>query len=307
VARGIIAVGQIAIGGIAVGQVAVGVIALGQVGAGLLFAVAQLAWGWAAVGQLGAGAGLTIGQFAAGPDAMGPIVWGGRLSWLVLSALWTGTAIVLAARARAQRGPFRRLLEMRGVTIQDARPGLVVVAGRVVAGRTVEGPVSKRVCVGYDVRRLVLDRAPRCERHCEDFLIEDGTGRARVVASDTVLLLDPRLRVAHSVDRVLAEAGVAASSTRPVRMSRETQSVETSLERVLLPGDPVVVAGLATRTLDGGASPRERKESLHLVLHGGAAGPVLVTNRNLPELKAELDLGLWMAVAFALGHILIWL
>jgi hypothetical protein len=65
VARGVVAVGRLAVGILAVGQAAAGLVAVGQLGLGLLFGLGQVATGLAAVGQLSLGLFLALGQLAA--------------------------------------------------------------------------------------------------------------------------------------------------------------------------------------------------------------------------------------------------
>jgi hypothetical protein len=74
VARGVIAVGDVAIGGVAVGGVAVGVLAVGGVAIGAL-AVGGLALGLAALGGFAAG-GFALGGVALGAYALGGIAMG---------------------------------------------------------------------------------------------------------------------------------------------------------------------------------------------------------------------------------------
>jgi len=75
-ARGILAVGRVAVGVIAIGQAAVGVLALGQLAIGLMFALGQGAIGAAAIGQLGFGVRLGVGQIATGATAIGQVAYG---------------------------------------------------------------------------------------------------------------------------------------------------------------------------------------------------------------------------------------
>src|SRR5262249_13879705 len=172
-----------------------------------------------------------------------------------------------------------------------AEPGGQVVRGRIVPLKLVEAPVSHRACVAYDVRRVRLDRPTTVESVCEDFVLDDGTGRARVLAADIQLLLEPVKRVSLAAEtRVIAnEAAGAGAHTGVVR------SVGTAVERVLLPGDEVFVCGQTLCTL--GATPPQ----VQVVFHAGAEGPVVVTNRNLRELRAEVELGLWLALPLALA------
>ena len=71
VARGLIAIGDIAIGGLAIGGVAVGLFSLGG------FAVGVTAFGGAAVGLQLAGGGASVGGFAIGGAAAGLVAMGG--------------------------------------------------------------------------------------------------------------------------------------------------------------------------------------------------------------------------------------
>ncbi len=75
-ARGILAIGRVAVGVIAVGQAAVGILALGQLAIGLIFALGQGAIGSTAVGQLGFGLRLGVGQVATGSTAIGQLAYG---------------------------------------------------------------------------------------------------------------------------------------------------------------------------------------------------------------------------------------
>ena len=83
VARGIIAVGDIAIGLVAIGSGAIGLIALGGGAVGLLLAmggaaVGGLAIGGAAIGWAAIGGG-ALGYYALGGEAQGFHAYGGRL------------------------------------------------------------------------------------------------------------------------------------------------------------------------------------------------------------------------------------
>lgn len=75
-ARGIVAVGRMAIGVLALGQAAFGVVAIGQAGLGLVIGVGQAACGWWALGQLAFGADVGIGQIATGATAIGQVAAG---------------------------------------------------------------------------------------------------------------------------------------------------------------------------------------------------------------------------------------
>ena len=73
VARGVFAIGRVAVGVVAVGQVSFGVVAIGQLGIGLLFGFAQLGTGVFAIGQAALGLVFGVGQVATGYVAVGQI------------------------------------------------------------------------------------------------------------------------------------------------------------------------------------------------------------------------------------------
>lgn len=75
-ARGIIAVGRIAIGVFALGHVAAGVIAVGQVGVGILLGLGQFTMGFVCVGQLAIGGLFALGQFTTGFVTIGQFSFG---------------------------------------------------------------------------------------------------------------------------------------------------------------------------------------------------------------------------------------
>jgi hypothetical protein len=76
VAKGIIAIGRMAVGVFAIGQASAGLIAFGQAGFGLLFGLAQASAGLIAIGQLAIGIHFGAGQIATGATAIGQIAAG---------------------------------------------------------------------------------------------------------------------------------------------------------------------------------------------------------------------------------------
>ena len=76
VAKGVIAVGRLALGVIAVGQASMGLLAFGQLAVGILFGLGQAATGIAAVGQLALGVTFGLGQMAVGSVAIGQFAAG---------------------------------------------------------------------------------------------------------------------------------------------------------------------------------------------------------------------------------------
>ncbi len=66
VAKGIIAIGRMAIGLLAIGQASAGIVAIGQLAVGVLFGLGQAATGIVCIGQLAIGVVFALGQFACG-------------------------------------------------------------------------------------------------------------------------------------------------------------------------------------------------------------------------------------------------
>ena len=73
VARGILAVGRIAVGVLAVGHAAFGIIAVGQLGMGVLLGLGQASTGAVAIGQAAFGFVFGLGQLATGVVAIGQV------------------------------------------------------------------------------------------------------------------------------------------------------------------------------------------------------------------------------------------
>src|SRR5437016_3508457 len=76
VARGVIAVGRMAVGIVALGQAAVGFLAIGQLALGVLLGLGQATTGLFAVGQLAVAAIFGAGQAATGYVAIGQFGFG---------------------------------------------------------------------------------------------------------------------------------------------------------------------------------------------------------------------------------------
>jgi hypothetical protein len=73
VARGVIAIGRMAVGLVAIGQASAGVFAIGQLAIGLLFGFGQATTGMIAVGQLAVAGIFGLGQIVTGCVAVGQI------------------------------------------------------------------------------------------------------------------------------------------------------------------------------------------------------------------------------------------
>jgi hypothetical protein len=76
VARGVIAIGRLAVGIVAIGHASFGVCAVGQLALGVGFGLGQAATGFAAIGQAALGLLLGVGQLATGYIAVGQLVLG---------------------------------------------------------------------------------------------------------------------------------------------------------------------------------------------------------------------------------------
>ncbi len=76
VARGIVAIGRLAVGVIAIGHASAGIIALGQLALGVLLGLGQATTGVIALGQLAVAALFGLGQVATGYVAIGQFGFG---------------------------------------------------------------------------------------------------------------------------------------------------------------------------------------------------------------------------------------
>lgn len=76
VAKGVIAVGRLAMGILAIGQASFGIIAIGQAGLGLVLGLGQGATGLYAIGQAAIGLMLGLGQITTGEIAIGQLAYG---------------------------------------------------------------------------------------------------------------------------------------------------------------------------------------------------------------------------------------
>ncbi len=296
VARGIIAVGPVALGIVAIGPIAVGMLAAGQLAAGIIFAVGQIAAAFWALGQVAIGGAWALGEIAFARIAAGGVVFDDGWTRIPLAAAWLLTAVGLTlVWWRAGRPILRLVGTPRSIAFTAA--GSALVRGRIVALKTIEAPISHRSVIAYELRRAHAGREAQPERICEDFFVDDGTGRARVLAADTRLVLD-MVRVREAIESKVVAHEVGAKANGPTLI----QPLGTTFERALLPGDEVVVCGQAIRQLGpaGAINPMQ----VQLAMHGSAAGPVLVTNRDLDEMWAEAQFGLWLAAPLVLAALI---
>ena len=76
VAKGVVAVGRLALGIVAIGHASLGLVAVGQLAIGLLFGLGQACTGLGAVGQVALGLSFGLGQLATGHTAIGQLAVG---------------------------------------------------------------------------------------------------------------------------------------------------------------------------------------------------------------------------------------
>jgi hypothetical protein len=76
VAKGVVAIGRLAVGILAIGHASAGVVAIGQLGLGLVFGLGQASTGMLAIGQLAIAAEFGLGQISTGWIAIGQIAFG---------------------------------------------------------------------------------------------------------------------------------------------------------------------------------------------------------------------------------------
>jgi hypothetical protein len=89
VARGVVAIGRLAVGVIAIGHASLGLIAIGQLAVGFLFGLGQASTGMVALGQLAVAGIFGLGQVATGFVAIGQFGFGRY----VLAQLGLGTHV----------------------------------------------------------------------------------------------------------------------------------------------------------------------------------------------------------------------
>ena len=98
VAKGVFAIGRLALGIVAIGQASAGLIAVGQLAIGLAFGLGQLSTGVLAIGQLAIAALFGLGQMATGYVAIGQFA----LGKYVLAQLGFGEFVYSTSRGDPQ-------------------------------------------------------------------------------------------------------------------------------------------------------------------------------------------------------------
>lgn len=154
----------------------------------------------------------------------------------------------------------------------------VRVVGVVLPGKTIESPLEKVACVAYQSRvELVTEGIPMplgSRRLSIEFVLEDTSGRARVVAGARHVLTSRRVHV-------LPTATAAFVGTHEVA----GLGGAVAYEAALVPGARVAVVGLARWEADPEpqgdrphASYRATAAPRRLVLEESALGGVVVTD-----------------------------
>lgn len=190
----------------------------------------------------------------------------------------------------------KTIREMRRVPryrIADAPGGeLVRIVGTLWEGaRTMEAPLSGRICAGYRIRGVVEEMNPDVfhEERCYDFVVEDESGRAIVKAS--------RLRAVLAFDREAHSDALEDSPSLRKRVlldrhgpARDPEfGIATGIrfrEGALVAGETVAVVGLARWENDpdlfahheAGGGYRGSARKMRLVVEPPAGEAVRVTD-----------------------------
>lgn len=112
VAKGVIAVGRLAMGILAIGQASFGIIAIGQAALGLLLGLGQGATGLYAIGQAAIGLMFGLGQIATGEIAIGQLAYGKY----VLAQIGYGDYVWSMKRADPEAVTFFKSLSARYIS-----------------------------------------------------------------------------------------------------------------------------------------------------------------------------------------------
>lgn len=181
--------------------------------------------------------------------------------WYLLAAVgaFTGIAVAVSHFTGAER--VRRKLRTQPATriaeMTDDMRGKVVGTARAV-GELLEAPLSKRPCIAYAVTVLEHSRHSGGKIHetrCASFVLEDGSGRALVDATDAHIAItgggnvqsgsldDPSMAAELFLQRHGRHAYDGAITRRLYR------------EAVVFDGDRIAVLGAGTREPDPDAQP----------------------------------------------------
>jgi len=283
-AIGIIAIGQVAMGVIAIGQLAVGGIAIGQAAIGLGWGVGQIATGMLAAGQVAAGAIGSIGQVALGPQPLGLIEQSGP--WAAIA--WMMAGLLLAAcvlRRSHSLGPLVSRTTARVPTISGLRDGRGLVVARVVSENQLRAPLSNRPCVYWQSLR-VGPGVHLHERAGSEIVVADQSGSAHL------------------------DLGAAVTFIKNDSYT-ELPAPDWSLymETYLAKGDQLFIAGPVRFEPHPQTSTLYRAGAVAPIFRGEDGDPVVITTQPPDQLRAELRLGIGLAVAlvaaagFMLAHI----
>ncbi len=193
-----------------------------------------------------------------------------------------------------------RLLRTRPSPIGSCEGGFVALTGRVVPLQTLTSPFAGAPCVLYEhcleehVRKgksaswdTVHD-----ERHFEPFLLDDGTGVARIRADDAELLIRRDVHLRSS--SLTADAPELAAYVRACGLPTESflglDRRYRLTERFLAPGDEALVLGTAR--------PAEADEGVALVVESGDPDFIVADGGEGAEAAVASTLGSRAVAAF---------
>jgi hypothetical protein len=169
----------------------------------------------------------------------------------LLGALFLGAfSIVLLALGAATLRPTLALRRTPTSPAGLAQPGPVEVAGVVGSeGDLLRAPLSGMEVVAYEARIRQLRRRGRSlenvvvweETRSAPFAVRDASGALRVEPDGAFLALRPSPRLPSAVGAVLPGAALGLQAI--ASSSQGSGGALTFEERVLAPGDPVVVVG----------------------------------------------------------------
>jgi hypothetical protein len=196
----------------------------------------------------------------------------------------------LVARGTVDLVRDRRISRHAPQLVRDARSGLVLIRGRVVAegAERVEAPLSGTPCVLALSRIADLEGTIVARTSCASFAIEDGTGRARVLPEQGHVELAVARRWRRSVpERELdarAQAMLKPGYTVSERGRRE-RTIELC-EWMVFPGDEVFILGQAHVEADArGEAAGFREPPARTVLRGGSRRPLVIADADRPSLR----------------------
>lgn len=178
----------------------------------------------------------------------------------------------------------RELLAARRTAIGELVEGRpAVIAGRILArgDEVLVAPLTTRPCVVYRIDATLSPTAAIHERSTGAWLVRDASGSAIVDLEHAVLLLSRRTRrTPFARIRYERERTVAARHGR--------DHLRSWRERIVLPGDTVVVRGLPVREVRPDAARAERGYRDDLATRFGSSAATICRSSS-PTPSAATD------------------